>query len=157
MKVERMGITEFLGWIWLFSTNKTKSSESFSKQPTQLIVDLNSSLRHIIVTLSDDDYPMTTRWLADDCLMTARWLPDDCWMTAQWLSDDCPMTVWLLRWELRHSGQDKCTVENTSPVQGLRSLKILLGPLKSQVHMYLLSLLEFNFILPIFLALYLLN
>ena len=45
-----MGITEILGRIWLFSTNKTKSFESFSKQPTQLIVDLNSSLQHIIVT-----------------------------------------------------------------------------------------------------------
>ena len=36
--------------IWLFSANKIKSSESFSKQPTQLIVELNSSLCHIIVT-----------------------------------------------------------------------------------------------------------
>ena len=36
--------------IWLFSANKIKSSESFSKQPTQHIVKLNSSLRHIIVT-----------------------------------------------------------------------------------------------------------
>ena len=51
MKVKRMGITEILRRIWLFSANKTKSSESFSKQPTQLIVELNSSLRHIIVTL----------------------------------------------------------------------------------------------------------
>ena len=46
-----MGITEILKNIWLFSANKTKSSESFSKQPTQLIVKLNSSLQHIIVTL----------------------------------------------------------------------------------------------------------
>ena len=51
MKVKRMGITEILRRIWLFSANKTKSSESFNKQPTQLIVELNSSLRHIIVTL----------------------------------------------------------------------------------------------------------
>ena len=51
MNVERMGITEVLWRIWLFSTNKIKSSESFSKQPTQLIVELNSSLRHIIVTM----------------------------------------------------------------------------------------------------------
>ena len=51
MKVKRMGITEILKNIWLFSANKTKSSESFSKQPTQLIVKLNSSLQHIIVTL----------------------------------------------------------------------------------------------------------
>ena len=48
MKVKR--ITEILRRIWLFSANKIKSSESFSKQPTQLIVELNSSLRHIIVT-----------------------------------------------------------------------------------------------------------
>ena len=51
MKVKRMGITEILRRIWLFSANKIKSSESGSKQPTQFIVELNSSLRHIIVTL----------------------------------------------------------------------------------------------------------
>ena len=50
MKVKRMGITEILRRIGLFSENKIKSSESASKQPTQLIVELNSSLRHIIVT-----------------------------------------------------------------------------------------------------------
>ena len=50
MKVKRTGITEILISIWLFSANKTKSSEYFSKQPTQLIVHLNSSLQHIIVT-----------------------------------------------------------------------------------------------------------
>ena len=48
MKVRRMGITEIL----LFSADKIKSSESGSKQPTQLIVGLNSSLQHIIVTLA---------------------------------------------------------------------------------------------------------
>ena len=50
MKVKRIGITEFLRRIWIFSANKIKSSESGGKQPTQLIVELNSSLRHIIVT-----------------------------------------------------------------------------------------------------------
>ena len=45
-----MEITDILRRIWLFSANKTKSSESFSKQPIQLIVKLYSSLRHIIVT-----------------------------------------------------------------------------------------------------------
>ena len=50
MKVKRMGITEILRRICLFPANKIKSSESFSKQPTQLIVELNSSLRHIIFT-----------------------------------------------------------------------------------------------------------
>ena len=48
MKVKRMGTTEILRRIWLFSANKIKGSESQSesvcKQPTQLIVELNSSL-----------------------------------------------------------------------------------------------------------------
>ena len=47
-----MGVTEILRRIWLFSANKIKSSGSFSKQPTQLIIELNSSLRQIIVTQS---------------------------------------------------------------------------------------------------------
>ena len=42
MKVKRMGITEILRRIWLFSLIKIKSSESFNKQPThhwiQLII-----------------------------------------------------------------------------------------------------------------------
>ena len=38
MKVKRTGITEILRRIWLFSANKIKSSESGSKQPTQLII-----------------------------------------------------------------------------------------------------------------------
>ena len=38
MKVKRMGITEILRNICLFSAKKIKSSESFSKQPTQLII-----------------------------------------------------------------------------------------------------------------------
>ena len=46
MKVKRMGTTEILRRIWLFSANKIKSSESGSK----LIIELNSSLQHIIVT-----------------------------------------------------------------------------------------------------------
>ena len=45
-----MGITEILRRIWLFSANKMQISEYSSKQPTQLIIKLNSSLRHIIVT-----------------------------------------------------------------------------------------------------------
>ena len=44
---------EILKRIWLFSVNKIKSSESVSKQPTQLIVELDSSVRHIIVTKID--------------------------------------------------------------------------------------------------------
>ena len=50
MKVKRMGVTEILRKIWLFSANEIKSSESFSKQQNQIIVKLNSSLCHIIVT-----------------------------------------------------------------------------------------------------------
>ena len=44
MKVKRMGITEILRRIWLFSADKVKISESVSKQPTQFILELNSSL-----------------------------------------------------------------------------------------------------------------
>ena len=51
LKSKRKGITEILRRIWLFSANKIKSSEYVSKQPTQLIVELILSLRHIIVTL----------------------------------------------------------------------------------------------------------
>ena len=50
MKVKRMGITEILRKIRLFSDNKIKSSESISKQPTQLIVELNSSLHQELGT-----------------------------------------------------------------------------------------------------------
>ena len=49
MKVKR---TEILRRIGLFSANMIKSSESFSKQPTELIVELNSSLRHISVSVN---------------------------------------------------------------------------------------------------------
>ena len=42
MKVKRMGITEILSRIWLFSANKIKSSESFNKQPSQLIIAANN-------------------------------------------------------------------------------------------------------------------
>ena len=45
MKVKRMKITEILRRIWLFSANKIKCSESVSKQPIQLIAELNTSLR----------------------------------------------------------------------------------------------------------------
>ena len=47
MKVKRMGITEILRRIWLFSANKIKSSESFSKQPTQLIIAADNWLKTI--------------------------------------------------------------------------------------------------------------
>ena len=44
MKVKRMGITEILRGIWLFSANKIKTSESVSKKSFQLKLELNSSL-----------------------------------------------------------------------------------------------------------------
>ena len=44
MKVKRMGITEILRRIWLFSANKIKSFEFVSKQPTQLII--ATEIRH---------------------------------------------------------------------------------------------------------------
>ena len=46
MKIKRMGITEILRRIWLFSATKIKGSESFSKQPTQLII-----VAHIVTFL----------------------------------------------------------------------------------------------------------
>ena len=45
MKVKKMGIVEIFRRIWLFSAKKMKSSESVSKQPSQLLVEHNSSLR----------------------------------------------------------------------------------------------------------------
>ena len=47
-----MGITENLRRIWLFSANKIKISESVSKQPTQLIVELHSSFGQKLGTMS---------------------------------------------------------------------------------------------------------
>jgi hypothetical protein len=62
MKVKRTGITEILRRVWLFTANTIKSSESFSKQPTQLIVELNSPLRQMIDTIDNQrafDIPET--------------------------------------------------------------------------------------------------
>ena len=47
MKVKRMGITEILRMIWIFSANKIKSSESVSKQPTQLIIAADNWLNNL--------------------------------------------------------------------------------------------------------------
>ena len=47
-----MGITEILWRIWLFSANKIKSSESFSKQPTQLIIAAHNCHTIIFQTLN---------------------------------------------------------------------------------------------------------
>ena len=69
MKVKRIGITEILRKIWLFSANKMKNSEPFSKQPTQLIVKLNSSLWHIIVTKHKCLLSPVRGWIA-----TSEWV-----------------------------------------------------------------------------------
>ena len=45
-----MEVTEILKNIWLFFANKMKSSESVSKQPTQLVIELNSLLRQKLGT-----------------------------------------------------------------------------------------------------------
>ena len=57
--------------IWLFSANKIKSS--FSKQPTQLIVVLNSSLRHIVVTLVFAFKHAEDSDLLTQCLSNQAW------------------------------------------------------------------------------------
>ena len=47
MKVKKMEITEILRRIWLFTANKIKGSESFSKQPTQLIIAADNWLKKV--------------------------------------------------------------------------------------------------------------
>ena len=65
-----MGRTEILRRIWLFSANKRKSSKSFSKHPTHLIVELNSSLQYIIVTM---DISITKIRNFGQLLLTLMW------------------------------------------------------------------------------------
>ena len=77
MKVKRMGITEILRRIWLFSANKIKSFESFSKQPTQLIVKVNSSLRHIIVTFDSSELILSQTLILMCC--SCYWLSEINW------------------------------------------------------------------------------
>ena len=62
---KRMGITEILRRIWIFPAKKIKKKPfvSFSKPPTQLIVKLNSSLLHIIVTLNLHTSTMALNYL----------------------------------------------------------------------------------------------
>ena len=66
----RMGITEILRRIWLFSSNKIKSSESVSKQPTQLIIELNSSLPQKFDTLNST-YFLSILLLSNDAIVLA--------------------------------------------------------------------------------------
>ena len=49
MKVKRMGIKEIFSRIWVISANKIKTSESISKESSQL--KLNSSLRQIFAAM----------------------------------------------------------------------------------------------------------
>ena len=65
-----MGITEILRRIWLFSANKIKSSESVSKQPTQLIIELNSSLPQKFDTLNST-YFLSILLLSNDAIVLA--------------------------------------------------------------------------------------
>ena len=48
MKVKKMGITEILRRIWLFSANKIKFYESVSKQPTDLIIAAHKCHKNIV-------------------------------------------------------------------------------------------------------------
>ena len=67
MKIKRMGITEILRRIWLFSANEIKSSESFSKQPTQLIIAAHNCLFYNIEVLKQF-LSLASRWLNSDGL-----------------------------------------------------------------------------------------
>ena len=58
-----MNVEIILRRIWLFSANKIKESESFSKQPTQFIGELNSSLPHIIVSINSEKLTQNSRKL----------------------------------------------------------------------------------------------
>ena len=69
MKVQKMRITEILKRILLFSASKIKSSESLSKQPTQLIVELISSLRQIIDSKLRNDYVAQSNSTIDEMIM----------------------------------------------------------------------------------------
>ena len=65
MKVKRMGITEILRKIWLFSANKIKISESFSKQPTQLIIAAHNCHNLALQALAYDGTKYVFGW--DTC------------------------------------------------------------------------------------------
>ena len=67
MKVKRMGTTEILRRIWLFSANKIKSSESGSKQPTQLIIAAHNCHKALKQT---SNQPKTCNTLTQEALGT---------------------------------------------------------------------------------------
>ena len=52
MKVKRIGITKILIRIWLFSANNIKSSETFSKQRTQLIIAAHNCHNNYLTNLN---------------------------------------------------------------------------------------------------------
>ena len=67
MIVQKMGITEILRRIWLFSANNIKISESFSKQPTQLIIAAHDC--HIDYLFYNIEFlSLASRWLNPDGL-----------------------------------------------------------------------------------------
>ena len=68
-----MRITWILRSICLFSANRIKSSEYFSKQLTQLIVQLNSSLRHIIVK-KNSLISLSNEYWCQDCKENLIWI-----------------------------------------------------------------------------------
>ena len=71
MKIKRMGITEILRRIWLYSANNINSSESFGKQPTQLIIAAHNC--HIDYLFYNNEVleqfsSLASRWLNPDGL-----------------------------------------------------------------------------------------
>ena len=73
MKVKRMGKTEILRRIWLFSANKITSSESLGNEPTQLIIDAhNCHTNFTLVVYSNvpNQYPQlfTVGWKVEDTI-----------------------------------------------------------------------------------------
>ena len=69
MKVKRMGIIEILRGIYIFSANEIKSSESFSNQPTQLIVQ---------VIIGSDNWLISVYCVLNNNLMWALSAQIDC-------------------------------------------------------------------------------
>ena len=70
-----MEITKILRRIWLFSANKIKSSEFFSKQPTQLIVAAHNC--HIYLPLKSNGFEDPKMTLNACILVKGNLLPVD--------------------------------------------------------------------------------
>ena len=66
-----MGVTEILIRIWLFSANNIKSSESFSKQPTEIIIAAHNchiDYLYYNIKLLKQFLSSASRWLNPDWL-----------------------------------------------------------------------------------------